>query len=374
MARMKRSFGRPRARGAVIALSLALLAWRAPIGASGEERLLPEPLRVAVYDVAPYGSVGPDGLFTGVSVDLWRRVAEDLHRQYELTLVSQMDAILTGLQRGQFDVAIGAITITPERSDRVDFSYPAHRSGVAVAFARKSGPLSALTSYGAALSGMGPLVGIMLALLLLIGILMWRVENNRGHAERAGEAGVRTWHDGLYWAAVTMTTVGYGDKTPKSALGRLMAVLWMLSSLALVSLVSTNLVSRMTAETVAGVPSPRNADLVGLRLAAAADSSGAEYLEHLHLPYTKCVNLRAALQRLADGQADAVVNSVGALQYAIANDFSKTVAPPNGLLAPAYMAFALPANSPLKKPLDDALIRVTENPEWRALEETYFGR
>jgi hypothetical protein len=56
-------------------------------------------------------------------VDLWRRVAEDLRVNYRLTAVSQMDAITTGLENRQFDVAIGAITITPERLTRVDFSY-----------------------------------------------------------------------------------------------------------------------------------------------------------------------------------------------------------------------------------------------------------
>jgi ABC-type amino acid transport substrate-binding protein len=69
-----------------------------------------------------------------------------------------------------------------------------------------------------------------------------------------------------------------------------------------------------------------------------------------------------------------VVNSVGALQYLVSTRFSAAIAPPNGLLAPAYMAFALPANSGLKKPLDRALIAITASPEWRSVEETYFGR
>ena len=56
--------------------------------------------------------------------------------------------------------------------------------------------------------------------------------------------------DGLYWAVVTMTTVGYGDKTPKTTLGRAVAALWMLGSLVLVSLLSTSLVSRLTADRV----------------------------------------------------------------------------------------------------------------------------
>jgi len=80
------------------------------------------------------------------------------------------------------------------------------------------------------------------------------------------------------------------------------------------------------------------------------------------------------LRALANGRVDAVVNSVGALQYAISREFSAVVAIPRGVLAPAYMAVALPANSPLKKPLDRALIRITASPEWRALEPTYFGQ
>ena len=56
---------------------------------------------------------------------------------------------------------------------------------------------------------------------------------------------VSTLRDGLYWAVVTMTTVGYGDKTPKTTGGRVVAIAWMLSSLVLVSLLSTSLVSRL---------------------------------------------------------------------------------------------------------------------------------
>jgi ABC-type amino acid transport substrate-binding protein len=110
---------------------------------SGAEPRPEVPLRVAVYDVAPYGWVGRDGLFSGLSVELWRRVAEDLHLTYQVTLVSQMDVILTGLERGEFDAAIGAITITPGRLARVDFTYPTHRSGVVVAFPKEAGPLAA---------------------------------------------------------------------------------------------------------------------------------------------------------------------------------------------------------------------------------------
>src|ERR1700722_10872472 len=98
------------------------------------------PLKVAVYDAPPYGHVEPDGSIDGVSVELWRRAAESLGRQYRLVPVAQMEDILKGLERKDYDLAIGAITITPARLARVDFSYPTHRSGVAVAMRQDTGP------------------------------------------------------------------------------------------------------------------------------------------------------------------------------------------------------------------------------------------
>jgi ABC-type amino acid transport substrate-binding protein len=115
-------------------------------------------------------------------------------------------------------------------------------------------------------------------------------------------------------------------------------------------------------------------DLTGKRLAAVGGSSGAEYLDAQHVAYEKFGNLPQALGALAAGKTDAVVNSVGALQYLVRTRFAETVAPPRGQLAPAYMAFALPMHSGLKKSLDRALTTVTTSPEWRSIEEAYFGQ
>jgi ABC-type amino acid transport substrate-binding protein len=353
----------------ILCLCLAIGCGRAMAGGRPDS----EPLRIAVYDLAPYGSVGPDGEFQGVSVELWRRVAEELGRQYRLTPVAQMDAILAGVEQGRFDAAIGAITITPERAARVDFSYPAHRSGVAVALRKEAGPVSALVAYGLVAVELSSLIAGMLGLLLAIGVVMWFIERP-SRAAAASESSVVSLRDGIYWAVVTMTTVGYGDKTPKTPVGRFVAIVWMLSSVALVSLLSATLVSRLTAEQVeSSAPFTEN-DLAGKKLAAVAFSSGAEYLDTLRLPHTKYGALREALAAVADGHADAVVNSVGALRYMAAERFPKALRIPNSLLAPAYMAIALPDKSPLKKPIDRALMRITASPEWRSLEDRYFGK
>jgi polar amino acid transport system substrate-binding protein len=330
------------------------------------------PLKVAVYDAPPYGHVEPDGSIDGVSVDLWRRAAESLGREYRLVPVTQMEEILRGLERRDYDAAIGAITITPARLARVDFSYPTHRSGAAVAVRQDTGPMAALASYGSVLGELTPLIALTFALLIVMGVAMWLVE--RPMRPHGHESVVDTLRDGIYWAVVTMTTVGYGDKTPKTTPGRVIAVVWMLASVALVSILSTSIVSRMTADRVMAGLRLTEADLAGKRLAAVAHSSGAEYLDERHLPYAPFEDLAAALTALDRGQADAVVNSIGALQYLVSTRFKERIRPPAGVLEPAYIAIALPPGSPLKKPLDEALVGITASQEWRQIEDGYFGR
>jgi hypothetical protein len=95
-----------------------------------------------------------------------------------------------------------------------------------------------------------PLIALTFALLFVMGVAMWlalRPIRPRNH-----EPAVDTLRDRVYWAVVTMTTVGYDDKTPKTAARRIVAISWMLASVALISILSTLIVSRMTAERVTG--------------------------------------------------------------------------------------------------------------------------
>ena len=328
------------------------------------------PLIVAVYDVPPYGHVAPDGAFEGASVDLWRRVAQALGVEYRFSAVAQMETVLSGLERKEYDAAVGAITITPERLARVDFSYPAHRSGVAVAVRKDRGAFAAFQTYASVVGELTPLIGVTIGLLVTMGVAMWWVERPRSAPTH--ESAVASLRDGVYWAVVTMTTVGYGDKTPKTTVGRVIAIVWMMASVALVSVLSTTIVSKMTAERVASERPLVEGDLVGKRLAAVAHSSGAEFLNQRRLDYARFDDLPAALAALERGDADAVVNSIGALQYAIANGFKETIESPRAVLSPAFMAIALPPGSPFKKRLDAALVEITASPEWRRVEASYF--
>lgn len=59
----------------------------------------------------------------------------------------------------------------------------------------------------------------------------------------APDASIRTIGDALWWAVETITTVGYGDYTPVTLVGRLLAVGLMICGIALVSVITATFAS-----------------------------------------------------------------------------------------------------------------------------------
>jgi voltage-gated potassium channel len=72
------------------------------------------------------------------------------------------------------------------------------------------------------------------ASLLAVAAAAWLVYA----AERGGEGPIQTFPDALWWAAATITTVGYGDVYPKTQAGRGVAVLLMLIGISLFGLLT----------------------------------------------------------------------------------------------------------------------------------------
>ena len=56
-------------------------------------------------------------------------------------------------------------------------------------------------------------------------------------------AKIKTFWDGVWWAVVTMTTVGYGDLVPESAIGRAIGFLLMLVGIGIIGMITANLAS-----------------------------------------------------------------------------------------------------------------------------------
>ena len=79
-------------------------------------------------------------------------------------------------------------------------------------------------------------LGISIFYVFLTALIMFNAEP---HVDTVnGESTFDTFFDALYWATVTLTTVGYGDVTPVTDLGRLVSMVSALFGVAIIALPS----------------------------------------------------------------------------------------------------------------------------------------
>ena len=73
---------------------------------------------------------------------------------------------------------------------------------------------------------------VALTLAIVAAILEWAID-----------PGIGSFRDSLWWAVVTVTTVGYGDVVPTSSGGRLVAALLMLAGVSAIPITTSLVVS-----------------------------------------------------------------------------------------------------------------------------------
>ncbi|MBV9876262.1 MAG: transporter substrate-binding domain-containing protein, partial [Verrucomicrobia bacterium] len=216
---------------AVFAQSLAPNASPSPI---------PHSLIVGIWSAPPFNMRQTDGSWTGVSVDLWREIASDLKTDFEFREIRVGDRF-GALMNGWIDVCVGPTTITAEREEMIDFTHQFFSAGLRVAMRTKdvTGDSNRILPLLRKLLSTEVLKIILLifSILLVAAILIWLCERGKnpahfgGHGKKLPGIGSAVW-----WSAVTMTGVGYGDLYPRTLTGRIVAVTWMLVSLVLVSI------------------------------------------------------------------------------------------------------------------------------------------
>ncbi|XP_022784712.1 protein sidekick-1-like isoform X2 [Stylophora pistillata] len=112
-----------------------------------------------------------------------------------------------------------------------------------------------------------PAVVIACVMTYLAGIVVWALDMNWNHVDFP-KSFVAGSLEGFWWSFVTMTTVGYGERIPKSILARSFAFLWTWIGIATMAVVT----SSITASLMSMVFQSEKM-LYGTKLAAIANSS-----------------------------------------------------------------------------------------------------
>ena len=324
-------------------------------------------LIIGIKEAEPFSFKDFSGEWQGITVDLWKGIANELELKYsfeEATLANMLD----GVAKGKFDVAIGALTITAKREKSLDFTHPFYATGLSIAVRDESvGILQILKSFFSFEFVLA--ISILLLCLFIAGFLVWLFERHKNE-EFKGLGGLGT---SFWWSAVTMTTVGYGDKTPHTFGGRTIALIWMFTSLITISGIIAMIASAFTVERLqTKVSNP--GDLPNVKVATVLDSSSEEYLLEKQMPYNSYKNLSAALVALNKSEVDAIVYDQPLLKFLVHNNsqFDNLIVLPHTFDFQQY-ALALGINSNLREPINRTLVEMISGKAWEDLLLSYLG-
>jgi ABC-type amino acid transport substrate-binding protein len=311
-----------------------------------------------------------EGEWEGIAVELWEDVAQELGLVYELRQYT-IGEIEGALQSGEVAAVITAIA-SAESEPRVEYSHPYYSTGLGIAVPIAGGLPGWLVVVENLVSwDFLKILAFVVVLLFLIGLAIWRLERRANPEQFAKTRGGIA--DGIWWAAVTMTTVGYGDKVPKTRLGQPFGGLWMFAALVLVSVFTAQVTTALTVSSLHGrVRGP--GDLPHVHVGAVGNSPAQSQLSRqFGVKASGYDDLPSGLDALIGGKIDAFVASRPLLRHIVANNYTGEIRVlGSGVLRQDY-AIALPLGSPLRKPINGAVLRFIQTETWDGIQRRYLS-
>jgi ABC-type amino acid transport substrate-binding protein len=327
-------------------------------------------LVVGTKEAPPFAMKDAEGKWSGISIDLWRRVADKLKLQYRFVELPSVPALLDGVTKGDLDAAVAAITVTPERERLVDFTTPYFHAGTGVAvpidrFASWLPVIRSLTSYGF-LQALAALLGFA----VVAGALVWLFEHRANDGFSGGVArGIGT---GVWWSANTMAQRA-GGSDPLTVPGRIVATVWMIASVIAIAVFTAGITSALTTKRLRGAVNTV-ADLSSVEVATVQGTATEEVLSRMRIKYTEVASPQDGFQALQKGKADALAYDRPILAWMIRQGGLSGVYLTDVTFQPQSYAIALPNESTLRKRIDVALLEAEQSDWWKDMMFRYLGR
>lgn len=334
-------------------------------------------IKVGLKEEPPFIIKDIDGTFYGLSIDLWTSLAEhnEVDIDYEYKEFNDVTGMLRALDYNEVDIAINPITLSKIRLKMFEASQPFFISSLGVA--TSSIPQNQFSMFVSNLFSLGflKIILLLMMVILIFGTIVWWVEKSSNNVE-FGE-GIKGLMDGVWWAAVTMTTVGYGDKIPKSGKGRIISIVWMFTAIVLISSLTASITSQLTVNPL-GFDIERLEDLeklgkTGRHIGTVGYSSSQEYLNNHDIAISQSYDTPIeGLEALTDGKIDVFVYDKPIMNYLlIKHELEARIKIMPITFNKHYCSFMLPKDTKFLETIDPILIEKINIASWNNTLEKY---
>jgi polar amino acid transport system substrate-binding protein len=330
----------------------------------------PRDLKVVTRILPPFVMKEGDQ-YLGFSIDLWRAIAEEMKAQFTFAEAGNVKEILGAVEGGRADLGIAAISITSEREQKFDFSQPMFESGLQVMVRTDAASSRSWRQiFGFLTQGAIPfLLGLLALMILVPGHIAWYLE--RKHADplfaRAYLPGI---FQAIWWS--TGAATGQQPDHPRSAPGRTLAALSILGSVFFLTYFQATLTASLTVQKLQGdIGGPE--DLPGKRVGTTTGSTSAAFLGGKKVKTVEFQKIDQAVEALEAGRLDAVVFDAPVLLYYAVTGGNGKVEMVGPIFKRENYGIVFPRGSELRKPVNEALLKLRENGAYDALYAKWFS-
>ncbi len=316
-------------------------------------------LVVGLKETPPFIKRSATGRPAGLSFQFWEMIDETVSGKVEYRWYDNLEEMLAAVAIQEVDMSINPVTVTEQRMDSLDFSQPYFISGTAIARRSESTWILFLKNFFSQqfLSA----VGILLGVIFFFGILVWLFERKASSQQfRSNHRGI---FDGFWWSAVTMTTVGYGDKSPETTGGRTVAFIWMFLAILLISGLTAGIASALTVTSIESKVESVE-DLRRFKTATIDGTGTAEFLRLYGLPNQYFETVEEGLSALEAEEIDIFIYDRPVLRYTLQKEGYQGLIIEDRNLKTDYYSFAYPKNSPLRNHFDPMIVRSLKTDSW----------
>ncbi len=318
----------------------------------------PKVLRVGVAGSEPFVVNAGNGL-EGISVEIWQAIADHTGLRYHFQTYGSVPEALTALQDGSVDVVVGPVSVTAGRAREVRFSQPYFQSSLSI-LSSIHGPSIWQRVQPFFSPSFFITIGILLFVLALVGTLVWLAERKTSTDQFPYRAGPGI-ANGIWLALVTMTTVGYGDRAPKTFWGRLVTGTWMIVSLITATSLIAGIASTLTLTGLQTNVVSTAEQLRGKKVAAVPGTPGAVFARRYGAEIVNAQSIQEGYRLVHQRSAQAMVFDRPQLLYYESKQHDSGESVSKAEYNRQAYAFAFPPSSDLIHSVNISLLRLEES-------------